>query len=123
MQNSNAQLEKPKTFGKDFEKSYHIIGYRSNHYSSMYMSAFSITEKTSVPKPLKVTDGISIVDIVVDSIENLEAETKQALILPQSIHILIKTQDKPMRTIESRKDIENLESNKIISIIHKGPIN
>ena len=72
----------------------------------------------SIPKPLKVTDGDSEVDINVESFENLEEKAKQVLNLPQSLRIQIKT--KKGKLIESKMDIDKLKSDDILNIIAKG---
>ena len=119
---ANLQSGETKTFGGQFQKSYDIFGYRSNHHNSLYISTFSIKEKLSKPKPFKVSDGVSNVGIVVDSIENLEERTKQVLNLPQSVRISIKTKTQPSKLIESKMDLDNLKANEILNIIPKGPI-
>ena len=70
--------------------------FMASHIESQ-MDKLLIEERLSKPKPLKVTDGVSRVGIVVDSITNLGERAKKALNLPQSVCISIKTQDnKPM---------------------------
>ena len=78
-------------------------------------------KQEQLSKPLKVTDGVLKVGIVVDSIENLEERSKQALNLPQSLLISIKTQESKL--IKSKVDLDDLTANEILTIIPKGPIN
>ena len=86
-----------------------------------HMDELLIEERLSKPKPLKVTDGVSRVGIVVDSITNLGERAKKALNLPQSVCISIKTQDNKL--IKSKMDLDNLKPNEILTIIPKGPVN
>ena len=85
------------------------------------METSMLEEQPSNPKPLKVTDGVSRVGIVVDSIRALEETTKHALDLPQSICISFKTEEN--KAIKSKMDLDQLESNEVLTIIPKGPIN